>query len=187
MRSRLCRIALVLCLLVPATTFGILTDDASPGNEAGRKPLIRHAVYVEGSTLLIFNAISLNYELTTPGLSLRLGVGTSARSGYSFVDDSGLYLIGSCSGVIAMVYLVTGENTGDMAFEMGFGGSVLFAPCKFRSAMSEQNNGTGDAVYPSFAIGFRQQPKETGVFGRCGLSYTLRWGIGLTCGGGISF
>ena len=133
-----------------------------PAPLRAQQPEPGNIVYAEIATVVLFGAVSVNYErVLHPHFSVRGGFG----AGYALLGGAGL-------GPQVMVNFFTrGPNS---KFEVGAGASLIY-----RSA---------DWVpTPAFSIGYRLQQTRAGFFLRAGLAWSYWFGVPFQVSLGHSF
>lgn len=137
-----------------------------------------HALYVEGTTMILMNSIGLHYAFRpVRGFAISAGIGTGAATGI-LVSASGW-------GGQALAHFLLGGPSSH-SFEVAAGaalmkvtGSVIFSDAEDEDPQLR--------VFPSAFLGYRYQPLAGGLLMRAGGAWSFGYGIGLSASVGFSF
>jgi hypothetical protein len=148
----------------------VAPDAAPPGRGLAAEPRAKHAIYAEGTTMLLLNAVGLAYSYRPyRALALSGGLGASAIVFGGVVPTFGGQ---------AMVHGLFGPD-GAHSFEVAGGVSSFF--------VFERNREPLWLGSPAAFLGYRYHPLDESVLVRTGVAWNYGFGFGVNVSLGYAF
>jgi hypothetical protein len=152
----------------------LFSTPAAASEPESPAPRARNVIHAELATMVMMNAVSLNYErLLSDHLALRVGYGASHVLAATQTKRA--------HGPLAMVAVFFGKRS---RFELAAGASIVSATL---DAPFDNHLGGSWYAVPNFELGYRYQHRAGGVVWRAGFALSSAFGAPFALGVGYAF